>query len=143
MHGNSNRKYRVYIDIQWKGNCECSATQLVDWIGHNFCRNYLLKHLIEVKVEGKLRREGRLKRLLDGHKERKSYWNWRQKALERTLWRTRFGRSYGPVVRETAWWRCKATMWCKTGDVCVTLCILTAVALKVASSGIWWSVADG
>jgi hypothetical protein len=71
--------------------------QLIDWIGHNLCRNYFLKHVIEGKVEGKLRRGRRLKRLLDGRKERKRQWSRRQEAL----WRTRFGRSYGPVVKES------------------------------------------
>jgi hypothetical protein len=30
---------------------------LVDWIGHILCRNCLLKHVIEGKVEGKVRQE--------------------------------------------------------------------------------------
>jgi hypothetical protein len=29
----------------------------------------------------------------------------KEEALDRTLWRTRFGRGYGPVVRQTAGWR--------------------------------------
>jgi hypothetical protein len=28
----------------------------------------------------------------------------KQEALDRTLWRTRFGRGYGPVVRQTTEW---------------------------------------
>jgi hypothetical protein len=28
----------------------------------------------------------------------------KEEALDRTLWRTRFGRGYGPVVRQTAKW---------------------------------------
>jgi hypothetical protein len=28
----------------------------------------------------------------------------KEEALDRTLWRTRFGRDYGPVVRQTAEW---------------------------------------
>jgi hypothetical protein len=28
----------------------------------------------------------------------------KEEALDRTLWRTRFGRGYGPVVRQTAEW---------------------------------------
>jgi hypothetical protein len=28
----------------------------------------------------------------------------REEALDRTLWRTRFGRGYGPVVRQTTEW---------------------------------------
>jgi len=27
-----------------------------------------------------------------------------EEALSRTLWRTRFGKGYGPVVRQTTWW---------------------------------------
>jgi len=26
------------------------------------------------------------------------------KAQDRTLWRTRFGRGCGPVVKQTTWW---------------------------------------
>jgi hypothetical protein len=33
-------------------------------------------------------------------KERE-YWKLKEEALDRTLWRTNFGRDYGPVVRET------------------------------------------
>jgi hypothetical protein len=28
----------------------------------------------------------------------------KEEALDRTLWRTRFGRGYGPVVRQTTEW---------------------------------------
>jgi hypothetical protein len=34
-------------------------------------------------------------------KERRIYWKLKEEALDRTLWRTRFGRRYGPVVRQT------------------------------------------
>jgi len=27
-----------------------------------------------------------------------------KEALDRTVWRTRFDRGYGPVVRQTVWW---------------------------------------
>jgi hypothetical protein len=29
----------------------------------------------------------------------------KEKALDRTVWRARFGRGFGPVVRQTAKWR--------------------------------------
>jgi len=30
----------------------------------------------------------------------------KEEALDRTLWRTHFGRGYGPVIRQnTEWWR--------------------------------------
>jgi len=35
-------------------------------------------------------------------KKARAYWNFKAEALDRTLWRTRFGTVYGPVVRLTA-----------------------------------------
>jgi nuclear transport factor 2 (NTF2) superfamily protein len=32
-------------------------------------------------------------------------------ALDRTLWRTRFGRGYGPVVRQTTEWMNDNKQW--------------------------------
>jgi hypothetical protein len=40
--------------------------------------------------------------LLDDVKETRRDWKSKEEALDRTLWRTRFGRGYGPVVRQTA-----------------------------------------
>jgi hypothetical protein len=45
------------------------------------------------------RRGGGLKQLMDDFKETRRYWNWRVETLARILWRTLFGRGYGPVVR--------------------------------------------
>jgi hypothetical protein len=49
-----------------------------NWIGHILCRNCLLKHVIEGKLEGRTemmgRRGRRRKQLLDDLKEKKSYW---------------------------------------------------------------------
>ena len=48
-------------------------------------------------------RQGRrCKQLLDDLKETRGYWKLKEKALNRTVWRIGFERSYGPVVRETA-----------------------------------------
>jgi hypothetical protein len=41
------------------------------------------------------------KQLLDDLKEKRIYWKLKEEALDRTLWRTRFGRGYGPVVGQT------------------------------------------
>jgi hypothetical protein len=47
-------------------------------------------------------RRGRTrKQLLDDLEENREYCNLKEEALDRTLWRTRFGRGYGPVVRQT------------------------------------------
>jgi hypothetical protein len=59
--------------------------------------------VIEGKLEGRIKMTGRRgrkhKQLLDDLKE-KRYWKLKDEALDRTLWRTRFGRGHGPVVRQ-------------------------------------------
>jgi hypothetical protein len=34
--------------------------------------------------------------------ETRTYWNLKDEALDRTVWRTPFERGYGPVARQTA-----------------------------------------
>jgi hypothetical protein len=67
-------------------------------------RNCLLKHVIEGKLEWSIemmgRRGRRRKQLLDDRKEKRRYWKLKEEALDRTLWRTRFGWGYGPVVSD-------------------------------------------
>ena len=46
------------------------------------------------------RRGRRRKKLLDDLKDRRGYYNLKEEALDRTLWRNRFGRGVGPVVRQ-------------------------------------------
>ena len=47
-------------------------------------------------------RQGRRRRmLLDDLKERKGYSHLKEEALDRTMWRARFVRGFGPVVRQT------------------------------------------
>jgi hypothetical protein len=49
------------------------------------------------------RRLGRSrKQLLNDLKETRGYYKLKEEAPDRTLWRTRLGRGYGPVVRQTA-----------------------------------------
>jgi hypothetical protein len=77
-----------------------------NWIGHILRRNCLVKHVTEGKLEGRTemtgRRGRRRKQLLDDLKEKKKrYWKLKEEALDRTTWRSRFGRGYGPVVRQT------------------------------------------
>jgi hypothetical protein len=68
-------------------------------------RNCLLKRVIEGKIKGEIEvtgRQGRRRReLLDDLKERKGYSHLKEEALDRTIWRARFGRGSGPVVRQT------------------------------------------
>lgn len=48
------------------------------------------------------RRGRRLKQLHDGLKEMRGYWKLKDELLVSILWRTRFGRSYEPILRQTA-----------------------------------------
>jgi hypothetical protein len=43
------------------------------------------------------RRGGRCKQLLDDVKEKRGDWKLKEEAVDRTMWRTRVGRGYGPV----------------------------------------------
>jgi hypothetical protein len=74
-------------------------------VGHILRRNCLLKHVIEGKLEERIeltgRRGRRRKQLLDDLKEKIRYCKLKEEALDCTLWRTRFGRGYGPVLRQS------------------------------------------
>jgi len=74
-----------------------------NWFGHILCRNYLIEQVIEGKIKGGIevrgRRGRRLRKLLDDLKERRRYSHLKEEALDRTMWRARFGRGFGPVVR--------------------------------------------
>jgi hemolysin activation/secretion protein len=68
-------------------------------------RNCLLRQVIEGKIkeiEVIGRRERRRRKLLDDLKERTGYSHLNEEALDRTVWTARFGRGFGPVVRQTA-----------------------------------------
>jgi hypothetical protein len=85
----------ILHEIQkWKAN----------WIGHISRRNCRLKQVIEGKIKGQMevtRRQGRRrKKLLDDPKDRRRYSHLKEEALDRTMWRNRFGRDFGPVVRQ-------------------------------------------
>jgi hypothetical protein len=68
-------------------------------------RNCLLQRVTEGNIQGGIEvteRQGRRQRkLLDDLKERRGYSYLKEKALGRTMWRARFGRGFGPVVRQT------------------------------------------
>ena len=75
-----------------------------NWIGHILCRNCLLKQVIKGKIKGKMevtRTLGRRhKELLDDLKDRRGYCHLKEEALDRTVWRNRFGGGFGHVVRQ-------------------------------------------
>ena len=76
-----------------------------NWIGHILRGNCFLQRVTEGKIQGGIEvtgRQGRRRgKLLDDLKERRGYSQLKQEALDRTMWRARFGRSFGPVVRQT------------------------------------------
>jgi hypothetical protein len=46
------------------------------------------------------RRGIRRRKLLEDLKERRGYYHLKEEALYGTVWRNRFGRAFGPVVRQ-------------------------------------------
>ena len=79
-----------------------------NWICHILRRNCLLKQVIEGKIKGEMevtrRRGRRRKKLLFDLKDRKGYSHLQEGALDRTMWRNRFGGGFGPVVRQNTEW---------------------------------------
>jgi hypothetical protein len=75
-----------------------------NWIGHILRRNYLLRYVIEGKIKGGIevtgRRRRRRRKILDDLKEGRGYLHLKEEALDLTMWRTRFGRGFGFVVRQ-------------------------------------------
>jgi hypothetical protein len=73
-------------------------------IGHILRRNCLLKQVIEGKLQGEIevtsRRGRRRKNLLDDLMDSRGYTLLKEEALDRTMWRNRFGRGFRPVVRQ-------------------------------------------
>jgi hypothetical protein len=76
-----------------------------NWIGHILRRNCLLQQVIEGKIKEGIevtgRRGRRRRELLVDLKERRGYSHLKEEALDHTMWRARFGRDFGPVVRHT------------------------------------------
>ena len=89
----------VFVGLQPEHlNVEKDSTQ--HSFGHILRRNCHLKHVNIRKIKYKRRRESRCKQLLDDLKEKRRYCNLKEEALDSTLWRTRFGRSYEPVAKQ-------------------------------------------
>jgi hypothetical protein len=50
------------------------------------------------------RRGRRSRKLLDDLKDRRGYSHLKEEALDRIMWRNRFGGGFGPVVRQNTEW---------------------------------------
>ena len=76
-----------------------------NWIGHILSRNCLLQWVAEGKIQGGIevtgRKGRRCRKLLDDLKERRRYSHLKEEALDRSMWRVRFGRGFGPVIIQT------------------------------------------
>ena len=90
----NEQSYILHEIRKWKAN----------WIGHILRRNCLLNQVIEGKVKGEMevrrRRGRRRKKLLGDLKDRRGYSHLKEEALDRTMWRNRFGGGFEPVVRQ-------------------------------------------
>jgi hypothetical protein len=98
---------KYYIESKKKGMFYVqSKSRKTKLIGHFWRRYCLLRHPIEIKIEGRFeeaaRRGRRRKQLMYDVKETKGYCKLKDKTLDRILWRTSFGRGCGPVVRQTS-----------------------------------------
>jgi len=95
----------IYTYYQQRNIIHEIRKRKANWIGHILCRNCLLQQVIEGKIKGGIevtgRRGRRRRKLLDYLKERRGYSHLKEEALDRTMWRTHFGRGFGPVVRQT------------------------------------------
>jgi hypothetical protein len=78
-----------------------SKRKEANWIGHMLRGIFLLNHVTKGKIDGMRLQKRRRDQVLDDLKENKRYWNLKEEAVGRTVWRTRFRRSYGPVLRQT------------------------------------------
>jgi hypothetical protein len=65
-----------------------------------FCYKQVIEGKVKEEMEVTRRRGRRRKKLLDDLKDRRRYSHLKEEALDRTMWRIRFGRGFGPVVRE-------------------------------------------
>ena len=70
-----------------------------NWIGHILRINCFLQRVVEGRIKGRIevtgRRGRRRRQLLDDLKERRGYSHLKEAALDRSMWRCRFG----PVIR--------------------------------------------
>jgi hypothetical protein len=79
--------------------------QKANLVGHILRRNCLLQRVTEGKIQGGIEVTGiqgrRHRKPLDDLKERRGYSHLKEEALDCTMWRARFGRGFGLVIRQT------------------------------------------
>jgi len=100
------RKEEVLLRVKEQRNIlQEISKRKANWIGHMLSRNCLPQRVIEGKIkvgiDVTIRRDRRCRKLLDELKKRRGYSHLKEEALDRTMWRARFGRSFEPLVRQT------------------------------------------
>ena len=132
-------RFGQQIRNTWKV-LKCGAGEgwrrMANWIGHILLWNCLLKQVIEGKVKGEIevirRRGRRRKKLLDNLKHRRGYSHLKEEALDRTMWKNRFGGGAGPVREITEWMKKKKYIYIYTYiSVCVCVCLNKIVCKNV------------
>jgi hypothetical protein len=68
----------------------------------------------------------RSRKLLDDLMERRGYYHLKEEALDRTIWRARFGREFGPDVRQSA----KQINECKTFSLVLRILYMLRVLIN-------------
>ena len=101
------RNEEVLLQVnEQRNNLHAIRKRKANWIGHILRRNCLLKQVIKGKIKGEIevtrRRGRRRKKLLDDPKDRRGYCHLKEEAVDRTMWRVRFGGGIGHVIRQTA-----------------------------------------
>ena len=92
-----------------------------NWIGNVLRRNCLLKYVSEGKIKEWIKVTGRrgIRRteLQDYLKETRRYWKLKEEAVDRTVWRTGFGKSCGLALGEAVDWLWER-LWTGFGRCC-------------------------
>ena len=99
------RNEEVLLRVNEQGNILHEIRKRkANWICHILRRNCLLKQVIEGKIKGEMevtrRRGRRRKKLRNDLQDRRGYRHLKEEALDRVMWRNRFGGGFGPVVRQ-------------------------------------------
>ena len=98
----------VFVDSpKWHSVVETCSDDTYQALCFIICINCTLLYAfvgqyMEGKIKGQIevtrRRGRRRKKLLDDFKDRRGYRQLKEEALDRTMWRNRFGRGFRPVV---------------------------------------------
>ena len=87
--------FTKFIPVKW---------HYVQDIRTEFQRNLFRNKNVRVFCKVRERRGRRRRKLLHDYKERRGYSHLKEEAVNRNMWRARFGRVFGPVVRQTTKW---------------------------------------